>query len=133
MALSSLSGSGELVVFVDSARYDESTFTINVAQPPDVDASEAIAPEVATRLHETLRQALEDEVVVERSPAKLFQTENFWAALIAMPGVEGAATTYHFIASEPIASVQILQRTTAHLCVCASLSTWVAAELRRRK
>ncbi len=72
----------ELVAFVEASRYDESTMRMAVQQAPEEAAVSSDEPPAS--LHMRLRTLLDEDSIVETGPAKMFQTENVWAALLSV-------------------------------------------------
>ena len=108
-----------LLAFVEQVRYDEATTLMTVDQANDVgdwldgDGEEAFP--------ESLRQVLGSCPVVESSPAKVFQTEASWGALLAIDGKGGEPTHYFLVGSDIASSPQVVQRTTAKVMAQAMI------------
>ena len=104
----------QLVAFVESVRYDEATSTLGVQQPAEGDILCQL--DFMGDYEKALLDLLEKEAPVENVPAKVFQTEATWYALLALP-VAGNPfkKNYVVISSESVTSPQILQRNTAEI------------------
>ena len=108
-----------LVAFVESVRYDEATSVLGVAQPDEINAATAPAPLDA--IADRLGELLEREVLVETVPAKVFQTESSWGAIVDVSeGPSGSPPEYIWVTSDAVHTPQALQRTTAE-CIARAL------------
>ena len=118
-ALGKLSPPARLVAFVESVRYDEATSVLGVAQPDEINAATAPAPLDA--IADRLGELLEREVLVETVPAKVFQTESSWGAIVDVSeGPSGSPPEYIWVTSDAVHTPQVLQRTTAE-CIARAL------------
>ena len=98
----------KLLLFVEGVRYDEATRMLRVPQAADIEVDQARPceglPEKAARAFTS------GDAIAEIVPAKTFQTECKWGALLRIDGDEGPE--YVFLTSEVATAPQILQRTT---------------------
>ena len=98
----------KLLLFVEGVRYDEATRMLRVPQAADIEVDQARPceglPEKAARAFTS------EDAISEIVPAKTFQTECKWGALLRIDGDEGPE--YVFLTSEVATAPQILQRTT---------------------
>ena len=116
--LVSLPDNVDRVAFVECKRYDEATNLMAVRQSSDF----ALAGD-GLRTKEDVITArfadwLENDDVVESVPAKLFQTESGWGALLAV--CEDDRTKYVFVINENVSTGQVLQRTTPE-CIAQAI------------
>ena len=101
----------ELLCFIEGARYDEATTVLTVGQPP----SDLIMAAGATfdGISAALLEVLESDEPKEAVPAKVFQTESQWYALVAVPtGDPAQPKRLHAITSEAITSPQVMAQNT---------------------
>ena len=98
------------LAFVEAVRYDEATSVLAVEQSPDSWAD--ICPGDNVALDRALCQLLEQCPIVEAAPAKLFQTETTWGALVSVQQPDQPCELV-VVTSEMISGTQVLQRTTA--------------------
>lgn len=92
--------------FIECVRYDEATKEMRVRQDPELDAGGAL-----TDLPAELQRQLLGDVVVESAPARLFQTESQWAALLRIGS--GASARFVVVRQEVVMCPQVLQRNSA--------------------
>lgn len=120
--LASAPGNVRLLMFVEGVRYDEATLLMSVQQSSD-DAV-AVLPRRAVVGRQT-------EGPVECVPAKMFQTEARWGALLGVTG-DGGSEEFIFVTSDLVVVPQILQRTSAACFARAFASSscvrWPAAQ-----
>ena len=103
------------------ARYDEATSVLTVGQP-SLDIVMAAGASLAD-ISQSLLAVLEDSEPKEAVPAKVFQTESKWCALVAVPtGDPALPKRMHVISSEAITSPQVLAQNTAQ-CVARALTS----------
>ena len=124
-ALVACAPEAELIAFIENLRYDEATSVMAVPQSTEAQLMDLGEP--MANLERSLLNLLEADVARETVPAKVFQTEATWVAVLAFPDA-GAAGGKRFvtISSETVCSPQILQRTTAAVLARAlSLSSVV--------
>jgi hypothetical protein len=103
----------ELLGFVEYASYDEATTLMGVRQDTALieqcDAEAQGSDDVQLGLqYECVADSIKESV-----PAKVFQTDAAWAALVKVPPSEGAAPQYLVITSSMATKPQVVQRTTA--------------------
>lgn len=110
-------GRGKLVAFVEAARYDEATSTVGVEQPRDVPLPRSAEGNVLALRDQVLS---EFDSVKETAPAKIFQTESVWGALLVVRNEDTHEAEYLYLTSNGVTSAQVLQRTTAE-CFAGAL------------
>ena len=109
-----------LVAFIEGVRYDEATSVLGVEQADEVDMGGGPALP-RDSFFAVLSAMCDQDFSRETVPAKLFQTESTWGALLAVePDSEGHPTEYIMLGSEFVSTPQVLQRTTAE-CIAAAL------------
>lgn len=109
----------KLVAFVESAKSDEATSVLGVVQPVD---QQFLGDHMPTdNLPNDLVAFLEADGAKETVPAKLFQTETCWGAVLAKEGTDASQPAeFVLITSEQVSAPQVLQRTTAE-CIARAL------------
>lgn len=110
----------ELLAFIECARYDEATSLLSVAQPIE---DYLLAAGISSGdLPAGLLGVLAEDIPKESVPAKIFQTESRWVALLAATAADPAMPKqYTLISSDTITCPQVLQRNNTE-CVARALA-----------
>lgn len=99
-----------MLAFVEFSRYDEATSTLRVEQPSGIMDGAPASVASSEALAERALHFFDDDVT-EVAPAKVFQTQQAWGALLASG--EDVDRKYLVVSSSTGCVPQVLQRTTA--------------------
>ena len=126
-AIASAGEQVELLCFIEGARYDEATSVLTVAQPSlDIIVAAGATPD---DISDHLLSVLAQDAPKEAVPAKVFQTESRWVALVAVPtGDPGRPKRLHAISSESITAPQLMQQNNAASVAAALTSSTVVRQ-----
>lgn len=98
-----------LVAFIEGTRYDEATLVVAVEQAQDIPEPGPDAVGIAARL----RDVLQAGSIKETAPAKVFNLESTWGALLELRPTGDGPAEYLFLTSSQAQPPQIIQRGTA--------------------